>query len=229
MKPEFSIILPLYKQENQIQKIVDDYSLHLKETNYSYELILVINGLFDKSFELANALIEKNPNLRVFQLEKTGWGLAVNFGISQAEGELICYTNSARTKIQELIMILHYAKVNTNNVVKANRIIRETFLRRFGSVIYNFENRAFFRTPIWDVNGTPKVFPAKHIKEMNIVSNNDLIDAEIIARCFKKNFPIIEIPILSTERISGKSTTNIRSALKMYFGLFKLRNIIKHG
>ena len=229
MKPEFSIILPLYKQENQIQKIVDDYTTHLDKTGYSYEILLVINGLFDKSFDIASEIAKNKPALKVHQLEKTGWGLAVNYGISQAQGELICYTNSARTKIHELIMILQYAKVNTDNIVKANRIIRETFLRRFGSVLYNFENRAFFRTPIWDVNGTPKVFPAKHLKEMTIISNNDLIDAEIIARCFKKNFPIIEIPILSTERISGKSTTNIKSALNMYFGLFKLRNKIKHG
>jgi hypothetical protein len=77
-----------------------------------------------------------------------------------------------------------------------------------------------------DVNATPKVFPARIIKSMNILSDNDLIDAEILARCFKQKIPIIEVPIYFNERISGRSSTNISSALRMYWGLFKLRKKI---
>lgn len=227
MKIEFSIILPLYRQGDHLLQLINDYSYKLDNYGFSYELILVINGQFDESYEIALKAIENKPTIKVFQLEKAGWGKAVKFGIEQAEGNLICYTNSARTKIDELINILNYARVNTNNIIKANRIIRESFIRRLGSVIYNFENRALFKTPIWDVNGTPKVFPSKILKNIEIISENDLIDAELIARCFAQNISIIEIPILSTARIAGKSTTNLKSAFRMYFGILALKNKLK--
>lgn len=227
MKTEFSIILPLYKQEDHLLHLISKYCNKLNEIGFTYELILVINGKFDRSYEIALEASETNTNIKVYQLLQTGWGRAVKFGIQKAEGNLICYTNSARTNIDELISILMYAQVNTNNIIKANRIIRESFFRRLGSVLYNFENRAFFKTPVWDVNGTPKVFPASVIKNIEIISDNDLIDAELIARCFAQKISIIEIPILSTERIAGKSTTNVKSALKMYFGLIGLKRKLK--
>jgi hypothetical protein len=43
--------------------------------------------------------------------------------------------------------------------VKANRKIRDHWSRRLGSLLYNLECRALFDLSVWDVNGTPKVFP----------------------------------------------------------------------
>ena len=80
-----------------------------------------------------------------------------------------------------------------------------------------------FRVPIWDVNGTPKVLPKKVYDKITITSEDDLIDAEIIALCVKNKVKIIEIPVIATKRLSGKSTTNYMSAFKMYKGLFKLK------
>jgi len=63
---------------------------------------------------------------------------------------------------------------------------------------------------------------------MEILCDNDLIDAELMAKCRKNNITIIEIPVYSTDRISGKSTTNLKSAFNMYFGLVKLKRRLKN-
>jgi undecaprenyl-phosphate 4-deoxy-4-formamido-L-arabinose transferase len=226
MDTSISIILPIYNQEDHIEKLYFEYREALTTLPCSWELLFIVNGSLDSSFKRISSLAKEDENVLTYNLKKGGWGRAVKYGISKANGQYICYTNSARTKVNDLLMILDYALVNKNNIIKANRIVRESFFRRLGSVLYNFENRRFFKTPVWDVNGTPKVFPAQIIKNIDIISENDLIDAELIARTFKAKHPIIEIPILSTERISGKSTTNIKSAIKMYFGLFTLRKRI---
>ena len=44
-------------------------------------------------------------------------------------------------------------------VLKANRRIRESRRRRLGSLLYNIECRALFDLSVWDINGTPKIFP----------------------------------------------------------------------
>ncbi|HXP52202.1 MAG TPA: glycosyltransferase family 2 protein [Bacteroidia bacterium] len=222
----FSIILPAYKQENQIAILYETYLSALNTLNDSWELIFVINGQKDNSQKILEGLSKNNPNVKIHILEKGGWGRAVKYGISVAEGKFVCYTNSARTNIEDLVLMLKYAKVNDNVIIKATRIIRESFFRKFGSVLYNFENRFLFKTPIWDVNGTPKIIPRKILDAFEIVSDDDLIDAEIIAKCFKRKFMVVEIPVVSTKRISGKSTTNIGSALKMYWGLFRIKKMM---
>ena len=222
----FSIILPAYKQEKHVQMLYDTYVNALSKFDDTWELIFVVNGPRDNSYELLQKIICNNPNVKAYRIDQGGWGRAVKYGISVATGKFICYTNSARTQIEDLILLLKYAQVNDKAVVKATRIVRETFIRKMGSVLYNFENRFLFKTPIWDVNGTPKIIPRQILEKYTILSDGDLIDAELMARCFKEKTPIIEIPVVITKRISGKSTTGLGSAFKMYTGLLKLKRTL---
>lgn len=221
-----SVILPLYKQDEQLPGLIATYTSALNKSLEHWELILVLNGEIQNTLEILKPLVLNHKNVKYFHLEKSGWGRAVKKGLSEASGDFVCYTNSARTDVEDLMLMFRYARVNDNVVVKAKRIVRENFFRWMGSAIYNLENRFLFNTPVWDVNGTPKIFPSKILKQIEIVSEDDLIDAEIMAKCFKNNIPIIEIPVVNHRRISGKSTTNIISAGKMYWGLLKLKKKI---
>ena len=222
--PHYSIILPVYNQEKHLESLFLNYTVALDQLDKSFELIIVVNGSSDKSYSKALELAESYKMINVFNIDKGGWGRAVKYGISKAKGECICYTNSARTNVSDLINMLKYASIDNEFVIKASRIIRESFMRKFGSMIFNLEYRLLFHLPIFDVNGTPKIFHRNHIEKIdNIFSENDLIDAEIIARCFHNNIKIIEYPVFITKRFEGKSTTNYSSALKMYWGLIKLK------
>lgn len=222
-QPVFSIILPIYNQSDQIETIYSQYSAKLSELNDSWEIIFVINGTRDDSYYKAKKIEEKDSKVKAFILYEGGWGRAVKHGLAEASGNFLCYTNSARTSAKDLVFMLKYAKINDNIIIKANRIIRDNFVRKIGSTIYNLEFRILYRTPVWDVNGTPKVIPRKIYDNLTINSNNDLIDAEIIAKCYKNNIPYLDVPLMSTMRVSGKSTTGILSAIRMYIGLFRMR------
>jgi hypothetical protein len=119
--------------------------------------------------------------------------------------------------------ILELALAGRENVVKATRLIRESWMRRLGSTLYNIQFRLLFRYPVWDVNGTPKVLPRSVFETIPITRDDDLIDAEIIANCSKYKVRVIEVPVRMTARLSGRSTTNVMSALRMFKGLYKLR------
>lgn len=221
--PIFSVVLPLYKQVAHVEHLYKVYTENLDSLNAPWELLFIVNGYDDGAFDKLNS-INKLDCVKVIRLEKGGWGRAVKFGMAQATGKYLCYTNSARTEIADLLMILNYALVNDNNMVKATRIIREKMIRKVGSTLYNMECRMLFKVPIWDVNGTPKVIPQKVYQQLNITSDDDLIDAEIVIKCVRNKVSIIEIPVVSTTRISGSSTTNFLSAYKMYSGLFRFKN-----
>ena len=209
MNIDISIILPLYKQVEHIEFLVKEYLEGFKSISDSWEILFIVNGPDDGSYNKLSSLVKNIKNVHVYKLDSGGWGRAVKFGISNSNGKLICYTNSSRTEVGDLLMMFQYAKVNHDHVIKANRLTRDSYLRKMGSLIYNLENRILLKTNTMDINATPKFFPSKIIKNMDIISDGDIIDAEILARCFKKNIPIIEIPIIVNDRISGKSTTNI--------------------
>ncbi|MCA9816337.1 MAG: glycosyltransferase [Cyanobacteria bacterium HKST-UBA01] len=217
-----SIILPVYNQADHIDRIVSEYKEVLDRLPIPYELILVTNACKDNSKKVCNELAERNKNIVWQNIDQGGWGRAVKQGLKAATGELICYTNSARTSPEILSLTLLYAISYPNVVVKANRKIRDNWRRRLGSLLYNLEARALFDLPVWDINGTPKIFPRKFDKLLNLKRDDDIIDAEFNMICRQENYPIVEVPVLSTKRHSGKSTTNYNSAFKMYFGVYDL-------
>ncbi len=217
-----SIILPVHNQADHIGEIVQGYINGLSQFIKEYELILVLNACTDNSFTICQDLSNKDPRIKLVQTEEPGWGKAVKLGLKEAQGEIVCYTNSARTSPDVLRSILEYSLVNPNVVVKANRKIREGLRRRLGSLLYNLECRMLFDSPVWDINGTPKAFPRKYAPLLNLSREDDLIDAEFVALCRKHDYPMLEVPVLSTRRHGGKSTTNYGSAIKMYIGALRL-------
>lgn len=224
--PLLSIVLPVYNQADHLESVVREYEDTLAKIPQPHELILVPNGCRDRSVEICRGLAATYPSLRVIESKRHGWGRAVKLGLQSAKGEILCYTNAARTSPQNLTLLLLYAVVFPNVVAKANRKIRESWLRRLGSLLYNLECRALFDLSYWDINGTPKVFPRVFVRLLELTRDDDLIDAEFAVVCKREAYPMVEVPIFSTLRHGGRSTTNLGSALRLYWGAYRLRRAL---
>jgi glycosyltransferase involved in cell wall biosynthesis len=220
--PLISIILPVYNQSGHIGAVVQEYETALKNFEDNHETILVVNGCRDQSLSACRALADRYTSVKVLESRPGGWGLAVNLGLRKARGDLLCYTNSARTSAQDLVRFLRLARNHTNTVVKANRKMRDGWWRRFGSLLYNLECKMLFDLAYRDINGTPKIFPRTFDKLLTLQRNDDLLDIEFHVVCHRQQYPVLEIPIFSCRRNGGKSTTTIHSALKMYWGAYRL-------
>jgi glycosyltransferase involved in cell wall biosynthesis len=223
MAPSLSLVLPFYMQGDHADQVVREYAAALRVLPGPVELILVPNGTADETAAVCRRVAAEMTDVKVVELQAGGWGRAVKTGLAAAEGDLVAYTNSARTEAAQLVLMSLYATAYPDVVVKANRRIRDSWRRRLGSVLYNLECRALFDLPTWDINGTPKVFPRKFDRLLHIRADDDLFDAEFVAVCQREGYPVIEVPILSTVRRSGRSTTNYMSALRMYLGAVALR------
>jgi glycosyltransferase involved in cell wall biosynthesis len=217
-----SVVIPVYNQADHIGQIVREYEAALSRIPNPREFILVVNACRDHSLEVCNALARELPTVRVVHSEKGGWGLAVKLGLQAAKGDLLCYTNSARTNASDLVLLVLYAIANPGAVVKAHRRSRESLSRRLGSFLYNLECHMLFDLPIWDINATPKVFTRETYNEFRPESDGDLIDLEFYVKCQRLGKVILEVPIYSKERHGGKSTTNYRSAVRMYTGAYQM-------
>jgi glycosyltransferase involved in cell wall biosynthesis len=223
MKPQLvSIVLPIHNEADYLISVAEEYQSALDQLGMPYELLFVPNGCRDDSPAICHELAQKHSAMRVIESRTGSWGLAVKLGLAGARGDLLCYTNFARTTAQDLVMLLRYALTCPNVVIKVNRKIRESWRRRLGSLIYNLECRALFDLSYWDINGTPKIFPRIFDGLLRLTREDDLIDAEFNLVCRREGYPMIEVPITSFRRRGGKSTTSYRSALKLYWGAFQM-------
>lgn len=225
-----SVVLPVYNQADHIEEVLKGYVEDLDRLKTPYELLPVVNGpRRDNSLEICRDLESRFPAIRTVCIDQGGWGRAVRAGLAEARGDLLCYSNSARTTGKDLLLCLMYGSAHEGSVIKANRKIRENWKRRLGSLLYNLECRALYDLPYWDVNGTPKVFYRSHQPLMSLRSDGDLIDLEFNAICRVYEYPVLEVPIFSTSRHSGRSTTKLSSAYRMYIGAWNLRRQLKKG
>jgi glycosyltransferase involved in cell wall biosynthesis len=218
-----SIVLPVHNQADHIGGVVESYLSVAQRLQLEVDLVLVANACADSSVNACLHLAERHREIRTLEHDKAGWGRAVRSGLAEARGDLLCYANSARTSPEILALMLSYARAYPEVVLKANRRIRDSLVRRTGSLLYNLECRTLFNMASWDVNGTPKLFPRSFHKLLELRSTGDLIDVEFMLACQREEYPVIEVPLLATTRLGGRSTTNYRSAARMYLGAVGLR------
>jgi glycosyltransferase involved in cell wall biosynthesis len=225
-----SIVLPAYGQASYIDSLVRDYEKALDKLPIPHETIIVLNGPDDGSLEICHRLAAELPTMRILMRESAGWGGAVRLGLDASAGDLLCYTNSARTSVDTLLTLLELAIALPGIVIKANRKTRDSVWRHLGSLVYNLECRSLFDLSNFDINGTPKVFPRSNSQLLDLEREDDLIDLEFLAICRKAGYLVLEAPVVVTKRHGGVSTTNVLSALRMYAGAMLLaRRIPVHG
>jgi undecaprenyl-phosphate 4-deoxy-4-formamido-L-arabinose transferase len=222
--PFASLILPIHNQADHIGQVIGGFLADFAKLERACELVLVPNGCTDASVEICAGWAERRPEaVQLVVLEHGGWGQAINAGLEIARGEVVGYTNSARTRPETATLMLAYAIAYPETALKATRRIRESAIRRLGSVVYNFECRRLFDLATWDIDGTPKFFPRRFHHLMRLNSDGELYDLEWMRACRYAGYPIVEIPIFPTERYGGRSTTNLRSAARMLLGAYRLR------
>jgi glycosyltransferase involved in cell wall biosynthesis len=223
--PYASLILPIHNQADHIGKVVSGFLADFAKLERPVELVLVPNGCHDASTEICAELAAQHPDMvqLVGPLKRGGWGRAINTGLEACRGDVVGYTNSARTTPETATLMLAYAIAYPDSVLKASRRIRESALRRAGSVLYNFECRRLFDLATWDIDGTPKFFPRRYHHLMQLSSDAELYDLEWMRACRYAGYPLVEIPIYPTERFGGRSTTSYKSAVRMLVGAYRMR------
>jgi glycosyltransferase involved in cell wall biosynthesis len=221
--PRASIVLPVYRQADHIEGAIAEFVAALNSLGASWELILVVNGPHDGTDEACQRAAGLSPHIRVVRpVGGSGWGAAVREGIRESRGEIVCFANSARTTAADLSTLVGLGLRNPEVVLKTTRKLRDSWRRRVGSVLYNLFCRARFDLSFWDINGTPKVFPRAFDPLLALTRNDDLLDVEFMLVCHRRRYLVLEVPVYSISRRGGRSTTSLKSAVRMFYGAWTM-------
>jgi glycosyltransferase involved in cell wall biosynthesis len=222
-QPYISIVLPCRNQADHIAGVLRAYAEPLATLGRAYELVVVPNASTDGTADAVRALADRDPRIRVAENPRGGWGRSVLTGLRHARGEVLCYTNSARTDPAQIPPLVALHQQDPRAVVKVCRRKRQAPLREMGSLLYNLEGRLLLGVHSPDVNGTPKLFSRGLYEQLGLQAEDDLLDLEFMARARRLGVSIVEVPLSGFHRHGGKSSTNLTSAWRMYCGAVQLR------
>jgi glycosyltransferase involved in cell wall biosynthesis len=158
-----SIIVPIYKQEKTIQKDLENISFAMEQTRWNYEIIGVIDGYLDKSFEEAKKT--KNPKIKIIGYEENkGKGYAVRYGMAHSEGGIVAFIDSGMDINPNGISLIleHLEWYDADIMVGSKRHsaskVKYPFIRKIFSFLYQCMIRILFNLRIRDTQVGLKVF-----------------------------------------------------------------------
>lgn len=91
--PLLSLIIPAYKQEKTIKRDLQRVQKTMDLLKRNYEIIVVVDGIVDKTYEYAKKSGVKNTVV-VGYPHNYGKGFAVRFGMANARGKVIAFIDA---------------------------------------------------------------------------------------------------------------------------------------
>lgn len=122
MKPEISIIVPVYNVENYINGCIDSI---LNQEFKNFELILVNDGSTDKSGLICDEYEKKDDRVKVIHQEYKGVSAARNVGINNAKGHYIGFVDSDDYIYKDMYSTLYNLCEQTNSDIGVCKLFRE--------------------------------------------------------------------------------------------------------
>ncbi|HMQ11514.1 MAG TPA: glycosyltransferase family 2 protein [Oligoflexia bacterium] len=233
---ECSVVFPLYNEQNRVQKLVDQLVLDVDSNSKNYEIIFVLDGCVDKTFEYLTQRLKNNSTLShtISVLETNlGKGGAIRYGFSIAKYDNLAFLDADLSiGIEDLSNALEKFK----NISSAGLLVaqRQNVLqnkghlnqqRRWASFFFRWLVSKLFFEKIIDTQAPLKIVRREKFKkvENSLKEKGYLFDIELYLEMKKNNFQIIEYPVLFWLNKDESKIRLFRDSVKMLKGIFVLK------
>ena len=229
---EISILLPAYNEALQIEKCVREVEAAVRSFTESYEIIVSEDGSTDGTDAIVAKMAKFNPNLILLHSpSRLGKGKAIKKALTNSKGKFITFMDvDLATDLACLPKLLGVVKQNGGMAIGSRHIrgarVERKLSRTMFSLTYNLFVRLLFLDGIRDHQCGFKTM-SRDVAEAVLSSTNAdgyFFDTEMIVRCKKLGFPVVEVAVNWTERHNGRSKVNpIRDSKKIGLDLLAFR------
>ncbi len=139
MKPLYSVVVPVYNEEEVIRVSYDRLTKVMSTLKEPYELIFVNDGSRDKTPEILADICRKDKSCRFINFSRNfGHQPAITAGMDYSKGEAIVVIDADLQDPPEVILDMIKEWKNGYEVVYGKRLKRkgETFFKKFTAKVY---------------------------------------------------------------------------------------------
>jgi len=234
---KLSIFFPMWNEELYIHRAVGAAAEICEQLVSAgqiadYEIIVVDDASTDATPQLADAMAEADPHVRVVHHpHNRKLGGSIKSGFAAATGDVVLYTDADLPfEMLELVRALRVLRTYEADIVSAYRLDRtgEGPRRAVYSFFYNGLVQAMFGTRLRDINFAFKLCRRTVLDHVELVSEGSFIDAELVIRAQRSGFQILQIGVDYFPRTRGVSTLSSVSVIRTMLGeMFRLRSDLK--
>jgi glycosyltransferase involved in cell wall biosynthesis len=190
-----SVIVPAYKQERTIVKDLKNIESVLKTMNCKYEIICVVDGKLDRTYEKAKRLISSKIKVYLYR-ENHGKGYAVRYGMARSKGNIVAFLDSGMDiNPKGIPLLLEHMRWYDSDIIvgsirhSASKVIGYPSVRKIYSVGYHLITKIVFGLNITDSQRGLKLFKREVLEK-------------VLPRLMVKRFAF-DIEMLSVARFLG--------------------------
>lgn len=206
---DISILLPAHNEALQIEQCISRVETAIRPLSNSYEIIVSEDGSTDGTDRIVAAMSKTNSSLCLLHSPvRLGKGRALKNALRDSNGELIVFMDvDLATSLNTLPQVLSLLRETRGMVigsrhVKGSRVKRRTS-RTIFSLTYNMFVRLFFFDGVHDHQCGFKAMSREASKALEETkSDGFFFDTEMILRCKKLGFPVIEVGVEWSETTS---------------------------
>ncbi len=212
--PAFSLVLPVYNEEEAIAFTLDYLQETLESANCQYEIVAVNDGSTDGTGEI----LRTRSDIKLIEHRRNrGYGAALKTGIRHAKYPLIVITDADGTypneRIPELVRLAERADMVVGARIGANvkypiiRKIPKWFLVRFAQWVA--------KSPIPDLNSGLRVFRKSVVEKfLKILPDTFSFTTTITLAMLTNNYIVHYEPIDYRYRVGKSKIKPIRDTLR---------------
>ena len=231
---ELSVFFPAYNEEASIEKTVTKAVTVLKKIAKKWEIIVVNDGSQDKTGEIIERLIKKEPRIRMItHTPNRGYGAALKSGFYQSKFDLITFTDGdGQFDFSEIAKFLETQKKTGADLVIGYYLKRQVpFYRMMGSkLLWQPAVYLLFGLRARDIDCGFKLIRKEVIDKIPRLEaeRGPFISSELLIKAQKAGFKIAEVGVHHYPRKVGKATgASFKVILSGFFDLLRLRKKLK--
>lgn len=214
IRPHISVVSPIYRAENIVEKLVDEIQKVMEPLNVTYEIILVDDRSPDNSWQVMKQLSSNFPEVKSIRLSRNfGQHPAIMAGLSFAAGDWIVVMDCDLQDQPKEIKRMYTKAIEGYDMVLAKRQKRKDgFFKKMSSIFFYSVFNYFSGI---SVNSEIANFGIYNRKVINsIIQINDYIK---FFPLFVKwvGFRSFELEVEHNEREEGKSSYSLKKLISL--------------
>jgi len=198
-----SIIVPSYRQEKTIVRDIKNISRALNELKIKHEIIVVVDGIIDRTHQRAAQLQSKQIKIIAYK-KNEGKGHAIRYGMMHAKGDVIGFIDAGMDIHPEgFRMLLNHMEWYNAHVIVGSKLhpvskVNYPFYRTVLSWGYRTLTWMFFGFKVKDTQVGLKFFRRKVIRDVlpRLLVKRYAFDIEMLAVAYALGYKkIYEAPV----------------------------------
>ncbi|NIK92494.1 glycosyltransferase [Mangrovimonas sp. CR14] len=211
MTYEFTIIVPVYNEEanlNRVEKELSDYS---KIASKPTKILFVNDGSKDRSQDIIEDICSRQPNFHYISFaENRGLSAAIKAGFDHVDTPLLGYIDSdLQTAPEDFNLLLeHIGSYDLVTGVRSDR--KDSFVKNMSSKIANGIRRSFTHDGMDDTGCPLKVIKTEYAKRIPMFRG---LHRFLPAMILLQHGTIKQIPVRHFPRIAGTANFGLWNRL----------------